>query len=80
MKRRIVNNLNLHHLKFCNHMRKRIVKHLLERVRDKGFQNPLVMISLYTSWMIHPNPFQRHLHLLMQMIGRKPFVARWIPS
>jgi hypothetical protein len=32
------NNMSSHHLKFYNHMRKRIVKHLLERVRDKGFQ------------------------------------------
>jgi hypothetical protein len=37
----------------------------------------LVMISLFISWMTLLKPFQRHLHLQMQMIGKKWSVVRW---
>jgi hypothetical protein len=31
----------------------------------------LVMILLYTSWMTHPGPLKRHIHLLMLNIRMK---------
>jgi hypothetical protein len=44
---------------------------LLERARDKEVQSLLVIISLYTSWMTHLEPFKKHIHLLILTIGRK---------
>jgi hypothetical protein len=41
------------------------------RRRDQGLQSLLVMISLFISWMKLLKPLSRHLHLLMQMIGKK---------
>ena len=50
---------------------RRIIMKLLERVRDKLLQSLLVMTSLYTSWMIHLELLQRHIHILILSIRRK---------
>jgi hypothetical protein len=52
---------------------------LLKEARDKGLKNPLVMISLCTLWTILLLPLRKHLHLQMQMIGKKKFIMRWTP-
>jgi hypothetical protein len=57
-------------------MRRLIVK-LLRGARDQGLQSLSVMISLFISWMTLLKPLLRHLHLLMQMIGKKWSVVRW---
>jgi hypothetical protein len=51
---------------------------LLKRARDKGLQSPLVMISLYTLWMIFLEPLKRHINLLMLTTGRKQSRVSWI--
>ena len=70
-------------LRFLNNqlsMRKslrRMTVKLLEGARDKGLQNPLVMTSLCILWMTHPLLLVRHMHLQMQMIGKKLSNVRW---
>jgi hypothetical protein len=51
---------------------------LLKRARDKGLQSPLVMILLYTLWMILLEPFKKHIHLLMLTARRKQSRVRWV--
>jgi hypothetical protein len=41
----------------------------LKRVRDQGFQSPLVMITLYILWMTPHVPLKRHIPLLMLTFG-----------
>ena len=47
------------------------------RSKDKGLQNSLLMISLCTLWTILPRLLPRHMHLQMQMIGKKLSKVRW---
>jgi hypothetical protein len=54
----------------------RLIVKLLEGVRDQGLQSLSVMISLFISWMTLLKPLSMHLHLLMQMIGKKRSVVR----
>jgi hypothetical protein len=46
-----------------------------EAPRDQGLQSLSVMILLFISWMTLLKLLTRHLHLLMQMIGKKRFVV-----
>src|SRR3954465_6810748 len=53
---------------------------LLLGARDRGLQNPLVMISLCTSWMILLLLFQKPMHHRMLTTGKMRFVATWTLS
>jgi hypothetical protein len=55
---------------------RRMTMKFLRGTRDEGLQNPLVMISLCILWMILIPLLQRHMHLQMQMIGKKLFIVR----
>jgi uncharacterized membrane protein len=55
----------------------RLTVKLLGGVRDIGLQSLLVMISLFISWITLLEPFKRHLHLHIKMIGKKRFIVRW---
>jgi hypothetical protein len=46
--------------------------------RDQGLQSLSVMISVFISWMTLLKPLSMHSYLLMQMIGKKWSVVRWI--
>jgi hypothetical protein len=63
--------------KHLNQSIRRLIVKLLGGARDQGLQSLSVMISLFISWMTLLISLSRHLHLLMQMIGKKWSIVRW---
>ena len=47
------------------------------RSKRQRIEKSFAMISLCTLWMILPRLLLRHMHLQMQMIGKKLSVVRW---
>ena len=49
-----------------------------QKSKRQRLQNPLVMISLYTSCTTLPKPLTRHIALPTLTLGRKRYGVRWI--
>ena len=52
-------------------------EHVLEKDDNKAPTRSKVTILLCTLWTILPCPLQRHMHIQMQMIGKKQSKVRW---